>query len=230
LRGVCESCGAATNKGNTQCCRCRGMHVPPPGYIPPSKRGTCSRCGKIIQVGRRSVPEPVCHPCRRERNHAPPQPATCPVCTTEFLPTRRKGRVATQVYCSRNCASSRTWRYLPPEVRVKIRQQLPPMPRKRRPRPPGSTTAGGWGSQHQRIRAQWAPIVASGQAFCAQPVCLYRSRWIPPGTAWDLGHTQDRTGWIGPTHALCNRREGGIRGNKSPRRRRRRRLITSRYW
>jgi HNH endonuclease len=107
LRGVCESCGAATNKGNAKCCRCRGVKVPPRGYIPPSQRGTCSRCGKTVQVGPSSAAEPVCHPCRRQQP-VPfgPRPGT----------PKSKGNCATcggplygqaKVYCSLECCNNR---------------------------------------------------------------------------------------------------------------------------
>ena len=76
----------------------------------------------------------------------------------------------------------------------------------------GTTTARGYGSKHQRERARWKPAVDAGLAYCRQPVCLQRSRWIPPGTDWALGHTDDRSAYLGPCHALCNQRDGARRG------------------
>jgi hypothetical protein len=93
----------------------------------------------------------------------------------------------------------------------------------------GTTPGRGYGYQHQQLREQYRPQVDAGQAYCQQPRCVMPGRWIPPGTPWDLGHTDDRTGWIGPCHAKCNR----VAGNRSPRRRRRRvsrPFITSRRW
>jgi hypothetical protein len=88
-----------------------------------------------------------------------------------------------------------------------------------------------YSSPHQRERATWEPVINAGQGICAQPVCIKPSRHIKPGTPWDLAHTADGTAYHGPAHMACNRRDGGIRGNKSPRRklRRARRLIASPY-
>ena len=74
---------------------------------------------------------------------------------------------------------------------------------------PGSTVARGYGYEHQQLRARLAPLVAAGEA-----VCVRCGRWIPPGAPWDLGHTVDRSAYTGPEHRRCNRREGGVRGNR----------------
>lgn len=91
---------------------------------------------------------------------------------------------------------------------------------------PQTTTQRGYGSAHQRIRKQWEPIVEAGEADCHEDICLMPSRWIEPGSPWDLGHTPDGTAYIGPCHVRCNRSEGAARGNaqRSPAWR------TSRYW
>lgn len=78
-----------------------------------------------------------------------------------------------------------------------------------------STTQRGYGTAHQQRRRKWRPIVESGNATCHAKVCLMPSRWIQPGTAWDLGHTEDRSDWTGPEHALCNRSDGGKRSRKA---------------
>ena len=51
-------------------------------------------------------------------------------------------------------------------------------------------------------------VMSTGQAFCAR--C---GGWIQPGTAWDLDHTTDRTGYLGPSHAPCNRAAGARKVN-----------------
>jgi len=79
----------------------------------------------------------------------------------------------------------------------------------------GRTTAErGYGGAHQKLRARWAPKVAAGQAWCHAAACQMPTRWIPPGSDWDLGHTPDRAAWTGPEHASCNRSEGAARGNR----------------
>ena len=57
-----------------------------------------------------------------------------------------------------------------------------------------------YGSTHRRLRASLAPEVAAGLTRCAK--CHDR---ILPHQAWDLGHTDDRSGYTGPEHATCNR-------------------------
>ncbi len=68
----------------------------------------------------------------------------------------------------------------------------------------GTRQQRGYDAEHDHFRARLAPQVATGQVPCArchQP--------IPAGTPWDLGHTDDRTRWSGPEHAVCNRSAGG---------------------
>lgn len=38
-----------------------------PTYIPPSRRGACSDCGKPVQIGSTSAAKPRCRECRRAR-------------------------------------------------------------------------------------------------------------------------------------------------------------------
>ena len=66
----------------------------------------------------------------------------------------------------------------------------------------------------------WRPFVRAGLVSC--PYCGETVR--PP---WDLGHTDDRQGYIGPCCAKCNRREAGL---KAVRLRRGESTITSREW
>jgi hypothetical protein len=93
--------------------------------------------------------------------------------------------------------------------------------------PLAKTTDRGYGTEHQGERKRWEPVVASGQAYCAETICVMPDRWIPPGSTWHLAHTEDRTGYRGPAHARCNLAERNRRHN---RRRRTRRWRTSRQW
>lgn len=68
----------------------------------------------------------------------------------------------------------------------------------------GSRQQRGYGAQHERIRRQWAPKVATGTVTCARGDHL-----IDPAKPWALDHTDDRTGYLGPSCATCNNRAGG---------------------
>jgi hypothetical protein len=75
------------------------------------------------------------------------------------------------------------------------------------------TTASGYGTAHQRLRRTLAAVVEEGGVLCAR--C---GKPIEPGAKWDLDHSDDRRGYLGPSHRACNR-------NTSSRRR-----IGSRRW
>lgn len=89
-----------------------------------------------------------------------------------------------------------------------------------------STTERGYGGAHQRARRRYQALLDQGQAFtcprCARPVVL--------GMAWDLDHTDDRTGYHGPAHRSCNRGAGAAIRERRRARIRVVRLITSRSW
>jgi hypothetical protein len=55
-----------------------------------------------------------------------------------------------------------------------------------------------------RERAKWEIPVGLGQVDCAR--CHRRIRL---GQPWHLDHTDDRTGYLGPSHAGCNTSAGG---------------------
>src|SRR5690242_12033595 len=50
---------------------------------------------------------------------------------------------------------------------------------------------------HQQTRNAWRPIVAAGEAYCAEPVCKFKSRLIPPEWAgtqlWHVCHDPSGT-------------------------------------
>jgi hypothetical protein len=59
----------------------------------------------------------------------------------------------------------------------------------------------GYGTAHQKLRKLWARQVERGEVRCAR--C---GGWILPGEPWDLDHSdRDRSVYLGPSHAACNR-------------------------
>jgi len=74
-----------------------------------------------------------------------------------------------------------------------------------------STKQRGYAGPHQKLRAQWAPLVDAGQVSCHETICVMPSRWIQPGTPWHLAHTPDASGYRGPAHQRCNLAEANRR-------------------
>jgi hypothetical protein len=72
--------------------------------------------------------------------------------------------------------------------------------RKQAERNRGTRQQRGYDAAHDRERRRWTPIVARGHVQCAR--C---HKLIQPGDTWDLDHTEDRRGYLGPSHAACNR-------------------------
>lgn len=81
-----------------------------------------------------------------------------------------------------------------------------PMHEKDRERARGRRQSRGYDAEHDHLRAEWTPKVATGTIRCGNPNCR---RVIAPGERWDLGHTPERRGYRGPEHERCNRSEGG---------------------
>jgi hypothetical protein len=84
----------------------------------------------------------------------------------------------------------------------------------------GSTKERGYTGGHVKLRRRWRPAVAAGQANCHEIICLHESRWIAPGSKWDLAHDRVNGGYRGPAHISCNRAEGARWGNQLRARRR----------
>lgn len=198
----CADCGKAMRsrpgslpQGRARCHECRRRNpVRRRGKIPPSKQGTCSLCGGAMHRGSTSLPQGVatCLPCRRSRRAEAARPLPirpCETCGEMFEPTQK-----THVYCHQECR--------PRGARVRGPHALP-------------THLRGYGHAHQKLRAQWVPLVATGEVDCA--LCQDP---IEVDQKWDLDHTEDRTGYRGPAHSSCNRQEGAIRGNRGRRARR----------
>ncbi|WP_322859147.1 hypothetical protein U8D42_04000 [Mycobacterium europaeum] len=93
-------------------------------------------------------------------------------------------------------------------------------PKRGRPRTnfsANSTTARGYGNAHQRERARWAPLVATGGVRCVR--C---HEYIKPGQRWALDHadTPDahRLGlYWGCSHQHCNNARKPPQPQQTPR-------------
>lgn len=89
-----------------------------------------------------------------------------------------------------------TGRYCPDHARAYERQR-------------GTRQQRGYDLTHERLRARWAARVATGAVPCARCGSL-----IEPSAEWALDHTDDRTGYLGPSHATCNNRAGGVAAHR----------------
>lgn len=63
----------------------------------------------------------------------------------------------------------------------------------------GNRHQRGYGAGHDRTREDWQPRVEAGLVNCAR--C---GQVIQPGLEWHLDHTDDRSGYLGPSHKRCN--------------------------
>lgn len=68
----------------------------------------------------------------------------------------------------------------------------------------GTRRQRGYDRVHDRLRRQWKPKVVAGLVNCAR--C---GGPIHPGQEWALDHTDDRAGYLGPSHKTCNNSAGG---------------------
>jgi hypothetical protein len=98
------------------------------------------------------------------------------------------------------------------------------MPRKRK-WPAKSRQARGYGGDHIAQRKRWVPVVRTGTVPCAHCFLL-----IGPDELWDLAHTPDRSGWLGPAHRRCNRSDGAHNSNAVQRAKRAAMKRWSRRW
>ena len=76
----------------------------------------------------------------------------------------------------------------------------------------GSPTQRGYDAAHVQLRASWQSRIDSGERVtCATcPTVL-------TGRGWHLGHTDDRTAYLGPQCVSCNDGEAGRRGAQARR-------------
>lgn len=71
----------------------------------------------------------------------------------------------------------------------------------------GSRQQRGYGNDHDRLRADWQRRIDDGEHV----VCATCPTVIT-GRMWQLGHTEDRAGYVGPQCVPCNTSDGGRRG------------------
>ena len=77
-----------------------------------------------------------------------------------------------------------------------------------------STTERGYGAAHKREKARWARILKAEGALLCATAGKHKDcpQVIRDGDQWDLGHTPDRTAYLGPQCIPCNRGDGGRNG------------------
>jgi hypothetical protein len=73
----------------------------------------------------------------------------------------------------------------------------------------GTRAARGYGPPHTRLRATLAPLLPQGVLRCV--TC-----GVTLTDTFDLGHNDDRTGYIGPQCWPCNRGDGGRKAGHDP--------------
>jgi hypothetical protein len=74
----------------------------------------------------------------------------------------------------------------------------------------GRRQARGYDRAHEQLRAKWKRKVDRCEVNCARCGLL-----ILPISEWALDHTDDRTGYLGPSHSTCNNRAGGLAAHQT---------------
>ena len=77
-------------------------------------------------------------------------------------------------------------------------------------RPRKSTNDRDYGARHKAVRAEYARAMEGGFVF----LCPRCDLAVDPQLPWDLDHTDDRTGYLGPAHRTCNRRAAAEKKNR----------------
>jgi len=115
----------------------------------PRSKKPCSDCGRMLQVGKSSLENPTCHPCRRARPRVKVNPAKpCEGCGVEFHPGRTNpGRR----YCSIKCFH--TW-YSQDATARRRSVSLAGLPKARR-RDRERVTPGIRPKERDALRALW---------------------------------------------------------------------------
>jgi hypothetical protein len=162
-------------------------------------RGTCSSCGRPVYVGRSSLPEPICHPCRRQAWGLPPDGR---VKELQVASRQPRPRLSQCRRCDGPVPAGRR-AYCSPECARRNRRQT------KRP----SAHARGYGRQHELLRLRLLPQAYGQDCHLCGAVMLQDQEL-------HLDHTPDRAGYRGMAHAWCNNRDGLQRAQEALRRKR----------
>jgi hypothetical protein len=71
-----------------------------------------------------------------------------------------------------------------------------------------STTARGYGAEHQAARRAWQDVIGAQGWPCARQC----GKIIRAGEVWHLDHNDDRTAYLGPSCGPCNLKAAGRAG------------------
>lgn len=72
-----------------------------------------------------------------------------------------------------------------------------------------NANARGYDAAHRQERAKWQLIISKTGWPCSR--CEGR---IQPNDDWHLDHTDDRDGYLGPSHARCNLSAAGKKSHQ----------------
>lgn len=186
----------------------------------------CRLCGNMLRVTPKSLPEPTCHSCRRgQRLARPPKPristkrpsimcsgscgrllwaSTTSAAQPKCLKCRRAERAAREA--QKAAATRKRVRRVCRDCRNEFETERDYLRcgecrrrERERHRDRPNSARRGYGSEHQRRRREFLAAFSDGDpcARCGRP--------MRTGDPLDLDHTDDRTSYLGLSHAWCNR-------------------------
>lgn len=203
----------------------------------------CSICGDLRPVSRGSRPVITCQPCRRQiprEKRSPAKTIHCATCSggmwrsgtslpegeARCLPCRREARGLAPGETFKEAMKAGRFRQAkPPSNCSYCKAPVPPdsrrwkfcsdgcLRRSRYARGSGSrpsTAARGYGRKHQQLRAELLPLAYGTD-------CHLCGEIMNEGDRLHLDHTEDRSGYRGIVHDVCNVRDGARRGGQRTR-------------
>lgn len=140
---------------------------PPERYIPPSKRGTCSQCGKTLYLGRGSRPDPTCLECRR----AAPRHHPCSECGRQMAKSANRAAVPICLECRRKRPRYRgKWEPRQHEPRRCDVCHRVYVPRRPQSRTCGRDCANELKRSYRRNMSSWREAMIRASASCIDPL------------------------------------------------------------